>query len=123
MERSQVEAWLAEYIEAWRSNERERIAALFTDDVRYRYYPHEEPIVGAEAVADAWLDDPDEPDSWTASYEAVAVEGDVAVATGESLYREPDGSAGGAYDNCFVIHFAADGRCREFVEYYVKRPE
>lgn len=123
MERAQVEAWLGDYIEAWRSNERERIAALFTDDARYRYYPQEEAIVGGEAIAQSWLDDPDEPGSWTASYEPVAVDGDTAVATGESVYTDPDGSLRGAYDNCFVIRFADDGRCREFVEYYVKRPQ
>ena len=26
------------------------------------------------------------------------------------------------YDNCFVMRFDADGRCREFTEWYVKRP-
>ena len=123
MERADVEVWLGDYIDAWRSNERQRIAALFTDDVRYRYYPHEEPIVGAEAVADAWLDDPDEPDSWTARYEPVAVDGEVAVATGESIYNNPDGSVRDAYHNCFVIRFAEDGRCCDFVEYYVKDPD
>lgn len=122
METVEVRAWLGEYIAAWRSNERERIATLFTEDVRYRYYPHEEPIVGAGAVADAWLDDPDEPDSWTASYEPVAIDGDLAVATGESIYAGPDGSVRETYHNCFVIRFAEDMRCREFVEYYVKDP-
>ena len=122
MERSEVSAWLGEYVEAWRSNDRDRIAALFTDDVRYRYYPYQEAIVGAEAVADAWLDDPDEPGSWEATYEPVAVDGEVAVAIGSSVYHEPDGGVREAFDNCFVIHFGAGGRCREFVEYYVKRP-
>lgn len=122
-DRAHVTRWLVEYVEAWRSNDRDQIAALFTDDVSYRYYPHTDPVVGPEAVADAWLEDPDDPAGWTASYEPVAVDGDTAVATGASIYTDPDGSVREAYDNCFVIRFAADGRCREFTEYYVKRPE
>jgi hypothetical protein len=26
------------------------------------------------------------------------------------------------YDNCFVMRFDAAGRCREFTEWYAKRP-
>ena len=26
------------------------------------------------------------------------------------------------YDNCFVMAFDAEGRCREFTEWYVERP-
>ena len=26
------------------------------------------------------------------------------------------------YENCFVIRFDADGRCREFTEYFIERP-
>jgi hypothetical protein len=53
----------------------------------------------------------------------VAVDGDVAVATGESIYtKTPGGPVDAAYDNVFVIRFADDGRAREFTEWYVKRP-
>jgi ketosteroid isomerase-like protein len=122
-DRGHVSRWLDEYIEAWRSNDRDRIAALFSDDVSYRYYPYKDPVVGAQAVADAWLADQDDPDGWTASYEPIAVDGNVAVATGESVYTDPDGTVREAFDNCFVIRFGDDGLCREFTEYYVKRPK
>jgi hypothetical protein len=26
------------------------------------------------------------------------------------------------YENCFVMRFDVDGRCREFTEYYLQRP-
>jgi hypothetical protein len=26
------------------------------------------------------------------------------------------------YDNCFVIRFDAEGRCREFTEWFIERP-
>ena len=34
----------------------------------------------------------------------------------------PDGPIDEIYDNCFVMRFDADGRCREFTEWFVKRP-
>ena len=52
----------------------------------------------------------------------MAVDGDVVVATGTSTYRdEPGGPVTRTYDNCFVMRFGDDGRCRDFTEYYVKR--
>jgi hypothetical protein len=26
------------------------------------------------------------------------------------------------FDNCFIIRFGVDGRCREFTEWYMQRP-
>jgi ketosteroid isomerase-like protein len=55
----------------------------------------------------------------------VAVDGDVVVATGTSSYRDrtrPDGPIVRGYHNCFVMRFDADGRWREFTEYYIRRP-
>jgi hypothetical protein len=48
----------------------------------------------------------------------------VVVATGTSVYRdEPGGPVTRTYDNCFVMRFDQQGRCREFTEYYLKRQE
>jgi hypothetical protein len=45
--REDVDRWLAAYIEAWKeSYDREQIAALFTEDVSYRYHPYDNPIEG-----------------------------------------------------------------------------
>jgi hypothetical protein len=131
LDRSDVARWLAAYVEAWKSYDRGQIEALFSDDVRYRYHPYDEPIAGRDAVVDSWLGEGDhegastrdEPGTYDASYEPVAVDGDVAVATGTSTYVvEPGGAIDAVYDNCFVVRFDAEGRCREFTEWYVKRP-
>jgi len=54
----------------------------------------------------------------------VAVDGDVAVAVGASTYFErPGGPVEKVYDNCYVMRFEADGRCREFTEWFMKRPD
>jgi ketosteroid isomerase-like protein len=123
MERADVARWLADYVEAWRSYDRDRILALFADAAHYRYHPHDEPIIGSQAIADSWFDDPDEPGSYDAAYEPVAIDGEVAVATGSSTYTNPDGSVRAIYDNCYVMRFDDGGRCAEFVEWFVKRPE
>jgi hypothetical protein len=45
------------------------------------------------------------------------------VAAGTSSYRERrDGPTVRTYHNCFVMHFDREGRCREFTEYYMRRP-
>jgi ketosteroid isomerase-like protein len=131
MERAHVARWLDDYVEAWKTYDRERIAALFAEDVEYRYHPYDEPITGRDAVVESWLGEGehegastrDEEGTYDASYAPVAVEGDVAVATGSSSYFErPGGPVEKVYDNCYVMRFDNEGRCREFTEWFMKRP-
>jgi hypothetical protein len=131
LRRSDVAAWLEAYVEAWKSYDRGQIEALFSEDVLYRYHPYDEPVMGREAVVESWLGEGDhegassrdERGTYDAAYEPVAIDGDVAVATGASTYVvEPGGAVDAVYDNCFVIRFDGEGRCREFTEWYVKRP-
>jgi hypothetical protein len=131
MDKAQADEWLREYVEAWKSYDPARIGELFAEDARYRYHPYDEPVVGREAVVRSWLGEedhagastPDEPGTFDAAYQAIAVDGDMVVATGTSSYlAEPGGEAEKVYDNCFVMRFDAAGRCREFTEWYVQRP-
>lgn len=132
MDHTSAQAWLDRYLAAWASYEPEAIADLFAPDVRYRYHPHDEPVVGRDAVVASWLGDSsrpgastrDEPGTYDAEYAPVAVDGDVVVATGRSRYRDaPDGPVVRTYENCFVIRFDEGGRCRELTEYYVQVPD
>ena len=131
MEKADIDRWLEAYIAAWKSYDPNAIGALFSEDVEYRYHPYDEPVHGRDAVVEAWLGESDHEGAssrdaegtYDASYRAVAVDGNVAVATGESLYsEEPGGPVVQAWDNCFVMRFDADGRCREFTEYFAERP-
>jgi hypothetical protein len=122
MEKAEVARWLADYVAAWRTWEREPIVALFADAASYRWHPYDEPVIGSQAIADAWLGDPEEPGGFDAAYQPIAVDGDTAVATGSTTYSRPDGSIRAIYDNCFVMRFDDDGRCREFVEWFIERP-
>jgi ketosteroid isomerase-like protein len=131
MDRADVATWLDDYVEAWKTYDRDRIAALFAEDVEYRYHPYDAPIVGREAVVESWLGEGEHEDASTrdaegtydASYAPAAVDGQVAVATGSSTYFEsPGGPVEKVYLNCFVMRFDAEGRCREFTEWFMKRP-
>ena len=131
MDRAQAQTWLDRYVAAWLSYDANDIATLFSEDVAYRYHPSDEPITGREAVVASWLGEGnlngassrDAPGTYAGRYEPVAIDGDVIVATGTSSYRErPDGPIVRVYDNCFVMRFDADGNCREFTEYYLRRP-
>ena len=122
MDRSSLQAWLDRYVEAWRSNDPELIGVLFTDDAEYRYHPHDEPVRGRAAIVASWLEEPDEPGTWRASYGAFAVDGDAAVATGTSTYLSADGSVDRTYHNAYLMRFDPDGRCRSFTEWYILEP-
>jgi hypothetical protein len=121
MDRSGVQAWLDRYIEAWRSNARGPIEALFTDDVVYRFAPYGEKNTarGIDAVVKGWLDNPDPPGSWEASYEPFAVDANRAVATGWSRYAATESEPEKTYRNVYLLEFAPDGRCSGFTELYM----
>lgn len=131
MDQETAREWLDRYVEAWMSYDPGDIARLFSENVAYRYHPYDEPIRGRDAVVASWLGESASPDASTrdapgtyeAEYSPVAVDGDTVVATGTSRYRDvPGGPVVRAYENCFVMRFDGEGRCREFTEYYIRRP-
>jgi ketosteroid isomerase-like protein len=118
MDRERVQAWLDAYVAAWHSYDRDAISDLFSTDATYRYHPYDEPEQGRDTIVDDWLDEPDEPGSWEARYEPLLVEGEGAIATGETRYSD-----GQTFSNLFVLEFDADGRCRSFTEWFMEHPE
>jgi ketosteroid isomerase-like protein len=125
-----VDRWLADYVEAWNTYDAEQIAALFSEDIAYRYHPYDDPIEGRDEVVKAFRAEGDHPEAGTrddpgtyeAEYRCIAVDGDVAVATGSSSYKDSvDGPVVRVYDNCFVMRFDSEGRCREFTEWFIQR--
>lgn len=123
MDREAVAKWLDRYVEAWRSYDRDQIGELFAEDAEYHFYPYEEPRRGRAAIAEGWFEGKDDPGTFEATYEPVAIDGDTAVATGRSSYRdEAGGEIKRVYFNCFVMRFDTDGRCTEFTEWFMLRP-
>ena len=126
MDEAGVASWLDDYVAAWRSYDAAAIGALFSDDAVYRWHPWDEDdevARGREAIVASWLETPDAPGSWDAEYRPWAVDGDRAVAKGESRYFATEEAAEAVFDNVFLLRFDDDGRCAEFTDVYMRRPE
>jgi len=122
MDKQRVDEWLQRYVDAWKTYDRKKIGDLFSETAEYRYHPYDEPIKGRAAIVESWLKEPDRPGSFDARYHTIAVDGDVAVATGTSTYFNHNGKIDKVYDNLFVLRFDGEGRCKEFTEWFLKRP-
>ena len=111
------EEWTRAYVQAWPSNDPEQIGALFSDDARYLTSPDSEPRVGREAIVAGWLDDRDEPGTWSFEWEIVQEVGGFVAVQGRTEYpAERD------YLNLWIIRLGPDGRATEFTEWYMPRP-
>ncbi|HYI74954.1 MAG TPA: nuclear transport factor 2 family protein [Gaiellaceae bacterium] len=127
MDEAAVRSWLERYVEAWRSYDPDDIGNLFSVDAVYRYHPWDDgddAVRGRDAIVTSWLEDTDERDSWSASYEPWLVAGDRAVALGVSRYRPGDREAvPREYHNVFLLRFDGEQRCTEFTELYARRKD
>lgn len=116
METSTLERWVAAYVRAWESNAPDEIAALFTEDARYFTSPAADPWQGRDEIVAKWLEAKDEPGTWTFRSEILAVADGIGFVRGWATYRNPPTP----YHNLWVIRFGADGRCREFTEWWME---
>lgn len=123
MDRAGFQRWLDAYVEAWKTYDRDKIAALFSDDAEYRYHPQDEPIRGRQRIVDSWLEEPDEKGTYDAHYEPLAIDGDVHVAHGWSRYFNRDGAMRDEYLNVYVCGFNEAGECTSFNEYWAQNRE
>jgi ketosteroid isomerase-like protein len=115
MERSDVEAWVAGYVRAWRSPGTDELAGIFAPEISYLVSPWHPPVEGIQAVSELWDAERDGPDeAFTFASEVVAVDGDTAVVRAEVEYSGPDSSR---WRDLWVLRFAPDGRCRAFEEW------
>ena len=115
MSEADVRRWIDAYVQAWRTYD--GIGELFSADATYRYHPYDEPLVGREAIERSWLAEREDPASWEASYAPLLFDGDRVVVTGETRYAE-----GRDFSNLWVLRFDEDGRCSDFVEWYMEHP-
>jgi hypothetical protein len=113
-----VTDWIDGYVRAWNSNDPQDIDALFTDDATYRTEPFAEPWRGRAEIVERWLERKDEPGSSEFAWKPLAAASDLAIVEGTTRYREPPHT----YSNLWVIRLDADGRCREFIEWWMKHP-
>jgi hypothetical protein len=118
MDASVVAAWVDAYVRAWNSNDPADIGRLFTDDAVYYTGPFDAPWEGRGAIIQKWLRRQDAPGTTSFRYEVLASTSDRGVVRGWTLYHDPERE----YSNIWLLRFGPDGRCREFTEWWIKRP-
>jgi uncharacterized protein (TIGR02246 family) len=119
--RDELTAWVEGYERAWRSNDRDDISSLFTDDARYLASPGSDAVVGRDAIVEWWLAHADGPDDATFSYEVIGVDGRRGFVQGVTTYRASADQPERTYDNLWVIDLADDGRASSYTEWYHRR--
>jgi hypothetical protein len=125
IDRQTVSRWLDDYVKAWHSYDPGAIGALFGEDATYAWHPWDEGkdvARGREEIVKAWLDNPDKPGTYQAEYAPLAIDHDLAIATGQTRYYDTSGRLERHYENLFVLRFDEQGRCAAFTEWYMKRP-
>lgn len=120
LSRDEFAAWLDGYVAGWRSNDAADIGALFSADCSYSYRAGTQVVTGRDAIVADWLTDPDDPASWEARYEPLAIDGEIHVATGFSRYLNDDGSLRDDFSNVFVCRFDASRQCSSFTEWWMR---
>lgn len=116
-----IERWLAEYRQAWSTDNEATIAALFTSDARYFTAPYRPPLVGSDEIARWWMEQGESRMRWEFTGEEIASDDSLYVVRGRTTYRDTPGPTGRpeVYHNLWLITLADDGRAREFVEYWM----
>jgi ketosteroid isomerase-like protein len=109
--------WVAGYVAAWESNDPEQIGALFSDDAVYLTSPDAEPRRGREQIIGGWLEDLDEPGTWSFDWKIIHEDEGFVVVQGRTEYP-----ADKDYLNLWVIRLDLDGRATEYTEWYLPRP-
>jgi uncharacterized protein (TIGR02246 family) len=112
-----VEAWVEGYLRAWKSNDPQEIAQLFTEDAAYFTGPFAEPWQGRQAIVQNWLARKDEPGSWSFRYEVLATGEDLGVVRGWTRYLKPERE----FSNIWMVRLDETGRAEEFTEWWVDR--
>jgi ketosteroid isomerase-like protein len=110
-----LDAWLGAYFAAWRSNDPNDVAALFTEDAIYFVGPFAEPWNGRDAIVERWT--AGGAGEIDAAWDVLSVAERPASLTG----TWKDAGAAREVDGILVLRFADDGRCREHREWYVAR--
>lgn len=116
MKTKDFEKWVDAYIKAWKSNKPEEVTGLFTKKALYSTGPFDEPWIGQEAIQKGWLAIGDQPEDWKFDYEIIAVDGDLGVMHGTTVYK-----SAGTFSNIWLIRLNDKGKCKEFREWFVRK--
>ena len=100
-----LDGWLDAYGAAWEKKDPSAVAALFTEDARYRETPYAEPFEGRDAIADYWTTVTEDQADIDFSYEAIAISGNTGIAQWSSQFRSISGDVPVELNGVFVLEF------------------
>ena len=117
---SNAQRFLDGYLDAWASNNPDSIRALFAPQATYRGGASDlEPAVGVDEIIALWLEERDEPGTWSYSGAVELQTKTAAVIRGVTTYTE--GQKSGIYENVWLVRFDEDGRASEFQDWWFQR--
>ncbi|HET6319499.1 MAG TPA: nuclear transport factor 2 family protein [Chloroflexota bacterium] len=125
IDRQSLSHWLQSYVNAWETYDAQAIGDLFSAEATYAWHPWDQAddvARGREQIVKAWLGNRDIPGTYQAQYAPLAIDGDQALATGQTRYFDASGQLERHYHNLFVLRFDERGQCTSFTEWYMKVP-
>ena len=109
MDRQGFDHWLRRYFQAWVSNDRDAVGALFSEEAVYYVNPFLGPRMrGRAEIVDVWTSEPDAQRNIRWSYEPLAVQGDRGIAQWRVSFA-PGGRQRGPIDHPEDLGKAAVG--------------
>ena len=118
MDASAFVAWVDRYVQAWESNDPVDIRGLFTSNATYSTSPFAAPWRGHDEIERGWAGRQDAPGSTSFRYEILATAGEVGIVRGWTQYRSPPRE----YSNIWLVRLDPQGRCQEFIEWWMEKP-
>jgi hypothetical protein len=105
-----VTAWVTRYLDAWRSNDPDDIAGLFTADGEYHESPYDTHWIGRDAIVEGWRSRWNwQQGGWMFDWHLVSLDAATATITGIGRYTEL-----GEFDNRWTVTFRSPGSCADF---------
>lgn len=122
MNRKAFEAWLGEYAEAWRLQDPQRAAALFSHGALYYETPFDEPLSGRDGIVQYWQEGAaDSQTDISVACEALGVSGSVGVAHWSARFTRVPSGVKVELDGVLAATFDDQGLCCVFREWWHRR--
>jgi Nuclear transport factor 2 (NTF2) domain. len=121
MNREDLEDWLANYRQAWTTDDPDDVGALFTDDATYSPWPYATPWAGREQIVSKWVERGDSKRPWTFEHRIVAIDSDLGVVEGVTGYPAHENDEETEFRNLWLVRLTPDGRASQFAEWWAER--
>lgn len=115
-----VEEWIGAYGRAWREQDADAAARLFTDDAVYRSHPFRQPHLGTEGIRAYWSGATSRQEELELRFGTPIVAGDRAAVEWWAQMRTEGEEV--TLPGILYLRFAGDGRCVELREAWHVEP-